>query len=234
MASYTTTQLIDLARLYADERPGGSAAFITDAETLGLINAAAEELYSELLDNYSGHGWFEKATVFDTADGSDLYDLPSDHLQTVQLLIVWNNDQEQSEELHAFEWGHVTGLHRGTWCRAGAKGFRISRTEYLQILPTPTTVEHVSHIYIPVFTPVAAGESIDLVVPGWQRWVALQAAVAMRDLQDLDAARLAANADRALARMLSLMQNRTRREPDVLVDADPEGDTAQWWPRYTE
>jgi hypothetical protein len=231
MPAFTAATLVEQARLQSDERPGGSSAFISDSEVLGLINQACEDLYTELLaaTGGGGQGWFETSTTFPTVAGTANYALPTTHQQTVQLLINWSTSE--IEPIHQFEWEEKPRLQTDalSWDRWLTKGFRIIGDD-IYIYPTPSTVETITHVYIPEFTWAAIGGSIDLKVSGWQKYVVFSAASEMRAIRELDNSRLEAKQQQSLERILTIASDRAVREAAHIVDVCPEGPRGLWYP----
>jgi len=228
MGAYLAADLLTAARLLADERPGGSDTFVSDTEGLIWINRACEALRTELLDIPGGMAWFETATTFPTVAAQHNYSLPADHQQTTQLLVNWGTTD--IEELHQFLWAERPELQSwGSWSSGTRKGFRIVGSE-IWIYPIPTSVVTVTHVYVPGWTDVAIGESVDLKVTGWHDWVEHEVAIRLKLARDIAVGPLEGRQDRIKERLMSVATDRANREAERIYNAHPEARWPQWYP----
>jgi hypothetical protein len=180
VASVALKDIRRLARLYADSRPGGGKKkkFIGDEELNGLVNHAIRELY-ELLVRARGHEYFETVnTSLSTAAGVATVNLPADHFQLLSLALRWSaKDIEPLDALEAID--DRAGLVRfGVWGRDSAKAFRM-RQGVIEFFPTPTSITALELRYVPAFTDLATDTATFDSVHGWEKLVALRAALEM-------------------------------------------------------
>jgi hypothetical protein len=91
MRLVTLAQLRTDARLYADQRPGGANAFISDTELTRLVNLVLPKLY-DLLVSARGEDYYSRRTpipgeagVRATAAGISDYLLPDDFYELISV-----------------------------------------------------------------------------------------------------------------------------------------------------
>jgi len=181
VASVKLSTVRDLARLYADERPGGAEdAFIPDADVNRLVNAAIRELY-EMLVRARGHEYYETRIdgsdgTYKTTAGVATVTLPTDFLQLLSLALLWSaRDIESVDALESID--DRAGLVRwGVWGRESAKAFRI-RGNVIEFFPTPTASTFIELRYVPQFADLTEDADTFDSVHGWERLVALRVAL---------------------------------------------------------
>jgi hypothetical protein len=162
VASDITLQgLIDLARLYADQRPGGATGFVPDTgsgSVVTLINGACAEFY-DLLVSSGGHEYFRKDQQISIVSGTAAYALASDFYQEQTVHLEWNN--QDWEYVAPFENAERMRLvNFTTWGRRTPKGYRIfgaqtvaaDQEAQIEFSPTPTTAVTCTVRYVPTFT----------------------------------------------------------------------------------
>jgi len=233
MRTVTLSQLRSDARLYADERPGGAAAFIDDTELDRLINLSVASLYDKLLmaggheyyvQTYSGNLTANSATY-----GSPL--MPTDHYRTLRLYLQWDsNDHEDLRSIGMLEKGRFNNY--GSWGRDTPKGYRITGGGSLEVYPTPTASTSIVHVYTPAFTDMTMTTDTFNGVNGWERVVALDVAIQMRVIREKPYSDLEALFQRDWQRIETAAGNRTQYDPPHVVDVYPEGGRGQrhGWP----
>src|SRR5690242_73475 len=106
MGSVNRAYLRNLARLYADGRPGGTNTFVPDSDaTLNavsldtLINTCLAELY-DVLVAARGHEYYATDADISVVSGTTTYDLPTDVYQLLSIRLNWG--PTQIEELKPF------------------------------------------------------------------------------------------------------------------------------------
>lgn len=180
MASVALKDIRRLARLYADQRPGGGRKkkFIGDEDANALVNLALRELY-ELLVRAHGHEYYQTVdTSLSTASGVATVNLPTGFFQLLSLALRWTpKDIEPVDALESID--DRAGLVRfGVWSRDSAKAFRL-RGGVIEFFPTPTMVTALELRYVPTFVDLATDTATFDSVNGWERVVALRTALEM-------------------------------------------------------
>jgi hypothetical protein len=219
----TLLQLRTDARLYADERPGGSSAFITDTELTRIINQELTSLY-DMLVQARGQEYYMSTTpqsITITAN-TNVYTLASDLYQLVTAAIVWSTNE--IEPLHTFEWQEESRFRNTavTWGKFTPKGYRVVQDKIL-LYPVPSTTAGTIQVrYIPNFTNLSSdGDTFDG-VNGWEEAVSLGAAAKMRGLQDLPAGWILERRAEVLDRIRTMAADRVTTEPKRLFDLGSE------------
>ena len=233
----TLQQLIDLARLYADERPGGANAFIPDVgsgSATTLVNGALAELY-DLLVAAGGHEYYVKDATIAIVPGTSVYSLPSDFYQEQTIHLPWASDDW--EYVSPFEQAERMRLvNFQTWGRRTPKGYRIrglqsvtSSDASVEFLPTPTITVGATLRYVPVFTPL-----VDLVndnfssVNGWHKLVALKVAIEMRAIGKKSAGELPGLYSEQIERVKEMADKRAQGATPQVVDIDAYRQYPEW------
>lgn len=174
MALVTLAAFRELARLFADERPGGEDAFIKDTDVNQLVNLQLRDTY-DLLIGARGHEFFEtKGTLTTTADDADVA-LPATHYQLLSLYVQWSTrDLEPLEALESID-DRADFAHYIPWTRDAVKAFRI-RGAVVELFPTPTAVTTLQIRYIPRFEDLVADDDNFDTVNGGERMIAYRVA----------------------------------------------------------
>jgi hypothetical protein len=227
----TLSQLRSDALLYADERPNSASTFITTTEATRLVNLALTELY-DLLVAARGHEHYETVTeAVSTVAGVATVNQPTGFYQLLSLHLKWSaTDIEPVSDLE-----HVADRHRlvnrGTWTAWGPKAFRIRGT-VIEFFPTPTTATVLQIRYVPAFTDLAAdGDTFDG-VNGWEKLVALRAAIEMRAINRQPGGELERLYERERDRIEALAADRASSSPKRIRDAAPEARRGWGWPYH--
>lgn len=232
----TLAKLRGLARLYADQRPGGTNAFVPDTSGVAdvatcndLINLALTELY-DLLIAARGHEYYISSAPIAVVAGTAVYSFPSFPADFYELLSL------------TLEWGPTTnevvlGLDKidnradfanfSIWAMYSPKAYRL-RGAALELLPTPTTPVTARMQYIPALAPlVNDGDTFDG-VNGWEKIVALRVGMELRAIAKQDAGDLSALYQAERARIVDLAAERQAATPKTVQDVFPEGSMS--WP----
>jgi len=232
--------LIDLARLYSDQRPGGANAFIPDTgsgSVTTLINGAIGELY-DLLVASGGHEYYVKDATIPIVAATSVYDLPSDFYQEQTIHLPWASDDweyvapfEQAERMRL--------MNFQTWGRRTPKGYRIrgaqslasgaTTTSQVEFLPVPTTAIGATLRYVPAFTPLSnVTTDFFTTVNGWQKIIAFKAAIEMRVIAKLDASDLMALFQLERDRVQEMADKRAQGATPQVVDIDAYRQFPEW------
>lgn len=226
----TGQQIIDLARLYADERPAGASAFISTADDLLLVNTAVQALH-DLLLSLGGEDYFaDNALGLTTTAGSPTVTLPTDFYRLVSLHVRWATDR--NEELHelAAEGDRFLLSDLNGWGEGTRKAFRIVANS-LELYPTPTTVQTLVMRYVPTATELTSLADTTPTINGWHKLCALQIAAEMRMVRGQANGMLQQAYARELERIETIAAERTQNEPARVRDVFPESRLHSWrWP----
>lgn len=226
------------ARLYADERPGGSSAFITDAELDTLINSECAA-YWDLLISSGGPDLFESTNTLTFTTASAV--LPSDYYQIRSAHIVWStNDYEEIESLdHIADrdayLNQFTTFGRGT-CKAYT--IRVNPTANtnvasMTIYPTPTANTSVEIKYVRTCPVLSANTDPFPAVNNWDRLIARSVACEIRTIAGLPNTFLTKLRDEDVDRITQLVNNRPTETAKVrLVDGKRTRQNRRVLPRY--
>lgn len=227
----TLLQLRTDARLYADERPGGSTAFITDAELTRMVNQELCALYDQLVAA-RGSLWYVKRVAggFPTVAGTSTYALPTDFYEFYSLTLLWGTrNYEQVPRVSARD---GTALYNGaTWGQWSPKAYTLGGQAAFVITPTPTSVVTCDLLYIPTCTALSGDSDTFDGVNGWDDAVSLGVAVKIRALQDAPTADLIALRDDARQRIADLAGDQDAQMPAYVQDVAPEQTWASPWGR---
>jgi hypothetical protein len=232
--------LIDLARLYSDQRPGGANAFVPDTgsgSVTTLINGAIAELY-DLLVASGGHEYYVKDATIAIVPGTSVYDMPADFYQAQTLHLPWASDDweyiapfEQAERMRL--------MNFQTWGRRTPKGYRIrgqqslvsgsTLTSQVEFLPVPTTTIGCTLRYVPAFTPLSnLTTDFFTTVNSWQKIIAMKAAIELRAVAKLDASDLKELYSEQRDRVQEMADKRAQGATPQIVDIDAYRQFPEW------
>lgn len=203
-----------------------ASAFVSDAELTEYVNNGAQDLYDKLVAA-RGHEFYAATDTFSTVAGTTDYALPADWYSTIvlvatdgggtyQRLRAWNYD-----DYHELLNTQVQGT--AYTCRA-----RVSDTNVV-LLPAPTEVFTVRHVYIPTFTRLASDSDTFDGINGWEEYVVLWAARAMLTKEESleQAAAIGGDLMGLAKRIEDLAEHRHSTEPDMVQDL--RRDAVAWW-----
>lgn len=229
----TLEKLRGLARLYADQRPGGTNAFVPDSTvTVGvascndLVNLALTELY-DLLIAARGHEYYISSTAISVLAGTATYNLPADFYELLSLTLEWGPITNEI----------VLGLDKidnradfanfSVWAMYSPKVYRL-RGAALELLPTPTSPVTARLQYIPALAPLVNDADVFDGVNGWEKIVALRVGMELRTIAKQDAGDLSVLYQAERGRIIDLAAERQAATPKVVQDVFPEGSMS--WP----
>lgn len=227
----TLSQLRTDARLFADQRPGGANAFISDTELNRLINLKLAELYDMLVaargeDYYSTRTPIPGETgVRSTVAGASDYSLPTDFYQLISVKLAWDStDWEEVPRRHTLDAAYPAHFYTSgdTWSRGSKKGYQLAGSR-LRILPIPTTATNYVLIYVPACPELVTDSDTFDGVNGWEKLVALGVAVEMHGIQESDGSPMFRLYQEQVARVQALADERIAGLPHHVIDVMPEG-----------
>lgn len=230
----TLEKLRGLARLYADQRPGGANAFVPDtgAPSVGtlndLINLAGTELW-DLLVLARGHDYHLKDPpgTLSVVAGTSQYSLPADFYELRNIVLKWsvNEIEEVKDIAHLGDRSDLINFR--TWAPWAPKAFRVLETK-LEILPTPTSVVTGELWYIPTWKELTVDSDTFDGVNGWDKLIALRAAIELRVIDKLPAGDLQMLFAETKQRIEEMASERQAAFPKTVRDVAPEA--AFVWP----
>lgn len=225
----TLAQLRTDARLYADQRvhTPGASTFVTDTELTRLLNLQLAELHELFIaargDDYVGTVAEDTIAI---GGGVARYSLPVDFFQLLSATLRWGATDH--EELRALSSHPEADQYRVVgWGSHTPKGYRL-RGGQIEIYPAPTSSVDLVLQYAPVFTDLAAdGDTYDG-VNGWEKLVALGAAIEMRTIEGRDLGRLPALFDAQRERIETMVEERQAADPFQIRDVGREHRRDRW------
>tara|TARA_R110000868_G_scaffold148576_3_gene370561 strand:+ start:5535 stop:6215 length:681 start_codon:yes stop_codon:yes gene_type:complete len=186
----TVQQIIDRARIHADQRGSG---FIRDAEALTLMNEIYPELYDELVGSYENY--FMTTGTVTLVPGTTFYALPADFYKMLGV------DFKVNADTYVTLYNFSESERNNTF----VSGSSIPSGELrLRYIPAPV-----------VFT--ALTDSFDGVA-GWDRLLSLLLAIDMADAEETDSSPLYRKYQRTLQRIQSMAAPRDTGMPARVVD----------------
>ena len=233
MRNVTLSQMRLDARLYADQRAGGTVAYITDTELDRLINLSITGLY-DVLVKAGGHEYYRSSISFVTTSTVNMYSgtpyVPADHYITLRMALNWGNSE--IEDLRGLSLLEFSTLEtHGTWGRGMPKGYRLQGPDQIEIRPTPTSANTITHVYVPTFADMTTTTATFNGVNGWERVVALDVAMQIRAIMEKSYADLQALYERDMKRIETAAAERASFEPHRMIDIQPEGGYRAWFPQ---
>jgi hypothetical protein len=237
VASDVTLQaLIDLARLYSDQRPGGNNAFVPDVgsgSVTTLVNGACAELY-DLLIQAGGQEYFVKDGTINIVPATSVYALPTDFYQLQTVHLPWQpNDWEYVPSFEQAE--RMKLVNFTSWGRRTPKGYRISGVQLLatggaasiEFLPTPTLSIGATIRYIPVVQPLVNLTDTFSTINGW-KLIPLKVALELRTVAGKDPGTLAGLYSAELDRVQGLADQRAQGATPQITDVDAYRQMPEW------
>jgi hypothetical protein len=215
-----------LARIYADERPETSNGFLTPAEFNTLINLEIRSFYDKLV-KAGGHDYYETTASFTVVAGTHTYAFASMtpaatsfyRMRRVQL--EWGaRDVEEVGDFKKKQ-EELDLINFASWGRLTPKGYRVIGAS-VKFAPVPTSGVVARIIYIPAFTSLATDGATFDSVNGWHDLVALNVAMKVRKIQNIDSSDLHETRDEAAQRIEEMAAERAAEEPARVVDVYPE------------
>ena len=223
MAAVAVTTLAEGARLRADERPGGTAAYFTDTEAAKLVRQSVCRL-RRVLEAERGHELFTSTSTISTANGVSAYSLPTD-LEAVLRVTADVSGTEMLMTPH--ELAEEPWLREyGQWGCAPAH-YRIRGTS-IEISPVPTSAESVTVVYATRHDTSAS--AYDLYLDGWDEWVERDTACDMLAIQGMAHTWQAQARDQLGEQLKRQAQDRVVEDALHVVDRETLSRVA-WYPR---
>jgi hypothetical protein len=234
MSAINRAYLRNLARLYADGRPGGSSGFVVDSDATAnavsfdtLINGALAELY-DLLVAARGHEYYATDATLNIVADTATYSLASDFYQLLSVRLEWGDGE--LEELTPAAVRQRTAYENTLipWQRGSLKAYRLRGTQTasaqtMEFFPTPTTSVTARYRYIPAFALLDDDADTFDGVNGWEKLVALKAAIEYRTIAEKPLGTLPQLYAECMARISALGDQRNANYAEQVQNVHPEG-----------
>jgi len=235
LASITLVQLRTLARVYSNQNPGGTNAFVSDTDLNSLINLRIASLY-DLLVAARGHEYYASDYTFNTANGTPTYSfaaLTPPFYQLLDVRLNWDAQNiEAVQDTSVFQRSNYQNWLQ-TWSRWSPKAYRLrgvqtASASTLEFFPTPTVVVPCTARYIPAFVALPDDNATFDGVNGWEVLVALGAALDLRMAADKSPGFLTQRFAEEHERIKGLADQRSANMPPRIVDVNPDSFIGEW------
>lgn len=226
MYTFNWDDIIDLARLYADERQAG---YITSTELDRLANAKARILHARGIDRGATahrrlYSWAATSGVAAWSDSVVCGE--TSMLRLDALGIVWT--ATEVEPIRRITNGNeAAALKRSTWGRFTPKGYLDNGRE-ITFIPTPNANASITSWYWkPWYALTYSGTSSATCVEpeAFDEALALDCAVSIRRMSDQETGGMERSLAAALQRFDIDAGSRSHAEPERMHDDGPEGST---------
>lgn len=238
MSAINRAYLRNLARLYADGRPGGSEAFVVDSDAAAnavsfdtLVNGAAAELY-DLLVAARGHEYYAADTTLSIVASTAAYALPSDFYQLLSARLEWGTGR--FEELvpagvrERTDYANLTYWAPFTPKAYRLKGTQTASSQSFELFPTPSSAVTARVRYIPAFALLANDAATFDGVNGWEKLIALKAAIEYRTIAEKPLGPLPQLYQETFQRIQSLADQRNANYAEQVQNVYPEGGRSEY------
>jgi hypothetical protein len=224
----TLAKIRGLARLYADQRPGGSSAFVPDTDGAvpdvgsvnDLVNLAVAEFW-DLLVAARGQDYGISAAALAIVANTSAYNLPSDFYEMKAVVLEWGpNDHESVFEIERVEDRPAFNNYMN-WGEWSPKGYRLTATQ-IEFLPTPTIAVTGRLRYVPTAPILAVDTDTVDCVNGWEKLPALRVAMELRTVEEMPFGDLERLFDREKERIMEMASERQAATPKQVQDVQPE------------
>jgi hypothetical protein len=229
-------KLRGLARLYADQRPGGANAFVPDTggtavgTLTDLINLAGAEFW-DLLVQAHGPSFVQKTGTVAIVANTSSYSLPADFYLPLSVQLEWaTNDHEPVDALDGVD-ERSDFQNWPVWGRFSSKAYRLlggQSTETIEFSPMPTSAVTARLYYVPTWTDLVNDTDSVNCVNGWEKVIALRAAIELRSIEEQPAGDLAMYLAQAIQRVEQIAADRASSQPKRVRQVYPEGGGRRW------
>jgi|SRR3954470_19032840 len=216
----TPDQIVADAYMYAN-LVTGSNAFVPAVQALRLVNLACGEFY-DLLVSARGHEYYINEATIPILGGTSRYNLPADFYELFSVTIAWGpQDVEEIPDYGSVRdrAAYQNGLQ---WSRRNTKAFRL-RGPQIEFLPVPGSPITATLQYLPAFPDLVLGGTSFDGVNGWERLIALRAAMDMCAIAQRDSGQIAQLYTAEKQRIQEMADDRAAQHPDQIHEIFPEG-----------
>lgn len=241
MASVNRAQLRTLTRVFANARPAGANAFLVDSDATPnatsldtLINLRLASLY-DMLVLARGHEYYAADTAVSVVANTSTYSLAGLNPPFYQLLtahLEWDAQNfEQLQDTSQFE--RTQFVNWSQWARWAPKAYRLKGTQTasastIELFPTPSAAVTMRVRYVPAFVALADDVATFDSVNGWEKLVALGAAIDYKAASDKAPNQLQQLYAEEYERIKTLADQRAANAPARIIDVQPERIRSDW------
>lgn len=217
--------IVNLTRTYADERVIG---YVTVVELDRILNALGRKLWDRALNRGNESPRRESTGTFTVSAAT--YSLAtlagsSSPVRVQRIILRWSStDQEELEPLEDRERSRYAGT---TWGRYTPKGYLLNgaATDGITVIPTPNAATPYTLIWFAPWTTRTYGQTHTVTAPaGFDEVLALQGAIALRQMQNDESVGLERRLADALTEFDRIAGERLNDAPHRVVDISPEGE----------
>ena len=235
MGAVNRAYLRNLARLYADGRPGGADSFIPDSDSSTnavsfdtVVNGCIAEWYDAMIAA-RGHEWFAVDSTLSIVAGTATYTLPADFYQLLSARLEW--DATNKEELEPVGVRNRTDYDMvTTFSRWSPKAYRLRGTQSgglrtFELFPTPPTGSSAVTCkirYIPICALLTDDTTTFDDANNYSELVALKAAIKYRTIAEKPLGNLSQLYAECAARLSALADQRNANTAEQVGQAYPE------------
>jgi hypothetical protein len=241
MASVNRAQLRTLVRVFANARPSGANAFLVDSDAAAnatsldtLINLRLASLY-DLLVMARGHEYYAADAVVPLVANTASYSFSAFTPPYYQLLtahLEWGPQEfEQLQDTSLFERTQFTNWSQ--WARWAPKAYRLKGSQAasastIELFPTPTAAATMRVRYVPAFVALADDVVTFDSVNGWEKLVALGAAIDYKAASEKAPTQLQQLYAEEFERIRTIADQRAANAPARIIDVQPERMRSDW------
>lgn len=235
MGSVNRAYLRNLARLYADGRPGGSDAFVPDSDATAnavsldtIVNGCIAEWYDAMVAA-RGHEYFLTETTLSIVGGTATYTLPADFYQLLSARLDWDpTNREELSPVGVRDRTHLSMVT--TFARWTPKAYRLRGTQAagmrtFELFPTPpsgSAAVTCTIRYIPICALLVDDTTTFDDANNSSELVALKAAIKYRTIAEKPIGNLQQLYGECAARLSALADQRNANTPEQIGQTYPE------------
>lgn len=215
MATVTLATLRTKARTRADMT---NSPFVSDTELTEIVNSSWSELYDILVGAFEDYA--VSSTTLSLVAGTDTYALPSDFYKLRGCDLVVGAGAGDYATLSRFEWSE-RDRYSNQWSAAyTANGHALRyciQGSNLVFAPVPTAAHSVRLWYVPERTALAVDADTLTVTPGWEEYIALDAAIQMLLKEESDVSAHMARKEALRQRIVGMAPKRDADAPATMI-----------------
>jgi hypothetical protein len=237
MGAVNRAYLRNLARLYADGRPGDANAFVVDSDSDPnavsmdtIIQGCIAEWYDAMVAA-RGHEWFALDTTFSVVGGTATYTLPADFYQLLSARLEW--DASNKEELDTVgvrgrtDYDMLTTFARWTPKAYRLRGTQAGGLRTFELFPTPPAGSSAVPCrvrYIPICALLTDDTTTFDDANDYGEFIALKAAIKYRTIAEKPIGNLQNLYAECAARLSALADQRNANIAEQVGQVYPERD----------
>lgn len=230
----------NLARLYADGRPGGADAFIPDSDSSAnavsfdtIVNGCIAEWYDAMVAA-RGHEYFLTESTLAIVAGTAAYTLPADFYQLLSARLEWGaNEVEELDPTPERDRTWFANIST-SWARWSPKAYRLRGTQAgglrtFELFPTPTSAVTCTVRYIPICSLLTDDTTTFDDANNYSELIALKAAIKYRTIAEKPIGNLQQLYIECSARLSALADQRNANTAETIGQASPEFRSRMEW-----